>query len=153
MSTHNIGFYEDLTNIIFELSSNIIKYAPYFFCCSFLGYYYLEHHRGCLVQWSWPGSVDPVGNCLDTSHCSALSAPVPAGMGACSSHCDCDRQETHCNVGLELEAILQQNETEYYIRFNVYEPRHEKTSFLHIYVKTNTQISCAVTTQLMLLRS
>ena len=33
MSTHNIGFYEDLTKIIFEMSSNIIKYAPYFFCC------------------------------------------------------------------------------------------------------------------------
>ena len=32
MSTHNIGFYEELTEIIFELSSNIIKYAPYFFC-------------------------------------------------------------------------------------------------------------------------
>ena len=32
MSTHNIGFYEDLTKIIFELSSNSIKYAPYF-CC------------------------------------------------------------------------------------------------------------------------
>ena len=32
MSTHNIGFYEDLTKIIFELSSNIMKYAPYFFC-------------------------------------------------------------------------------------------------------------------------
>ena len=32
MSTHNIGFHEDLTKIIFELSSNIIKYAPYFFC-------------------------------------------------------------------------------------------------------------------------
>ena len=32
MSTHNIGFYEDFTKIIFELSSNIIKYAPYFFC-------------------------------------------------------------------------------------------------------------------------
>ena len=29
MSTHNIGFYEDLTKIIFELSSNIIKYSPY----------------------------------------------------------------------------------------------------------------------------
>ena len=29
MNTHNIGFYEDLTKIIFELSSNIIKYAPY----------------------------------------------------------------------------------------------------------------------------
>ena len=32
MSTHDIDFYEDLTKIIFELSSNIIKYAPYFFC-------------------------------------------------------------------------------------------------------------------------
>ena len=38
MSTHNIGFYEDLTNIIFELSSYIIKYAPYFFCCHFHWY-------------------------------------------------------------------------------------------------------------------
>ena len=34
MSTHNIGFHEDLTKVIFELSSNIIKYAPYFFCCA-----------------------------------------------------------------------------------------------------------------------
>ena len=32
MSTHNIGFYEDLTKNIFELSSNIIKYATYY-CC------------------------------------------------------------------------------------------------------------------------
>ena len=30
MDTHNIGFYEDLTKIIFELSSNIIEYAQYF---------------------------------------------------------------------------------------------------------------------------
>ena len=30
MSTHNIGFYEDLTKSFFELSSNIIIYAPYF---------------------------------------------------------------------------------------------------------------------------
>ena len=36
MSTHNIGFYEDLTKIIFELSSNIIIYAPYFLCCIFV---------------------------------------------------------------------------------------------------------------------
>ena len=52
MSTHNIGFYEDMTKIIFKLSSNIIKYAPYFFCClsiqsCFLGLYqfskYLFH--------------------------------------------------------------------------------------------------------------
>ena len=34
MSTHNIGFYEDLTKNIFELSSNIIKYASYHFCWS-----------------------------------------------------------------------------------------------------------------------
>ena len=36
MSTHNIGFYEDLTKIIFEFSSNIIKNTPYFFCCTVL---------------------------------------------------------------------------------------------------------------------
>ena len=33
MSTHNIGFYEEISKIITELSSDIIKYAPYFFCC------------------------------------------------------------------------------------------------------------------------
>ena len=32
MSTHNIGFYEEISKIITQLSSNIIKYAPYFFC-------------------------------------------------------------------------------------------------------------------------
>ena len=35
MGTHNIGFYEDLTKIIFQLSSNFIKYAPYLFFCWF----------------------------------------------------------------------------------------------------------------------
>ena len=29
MSTHKIGIYEGLTKIIFQLLSNIIKYAPY----------------------------------------------------------------------------------------------------------------------------
>ena len=35
MSTHNIGFYEDLTKIIFELSSNIIisSTKSVFFIC------------------------------------------------------------------------------------------------------------------------
>ena len=33
MSTHNIGVHEEISKIISELSSNIIKYAPYFFCC------------------------------------------------------------------------------------------------------------------------
>ena len=32
MSTHNIGFYEEISKIITILSSNIIKYTPYFFC-------------------------------------------------------------------------------------------------------------------------
>ena len=34
MSTHSIGFDEELTKIIFQLSSNIIKYAPYQFFCN-----------------------------------------------------------------------------------------------------------------------
>ena len=34
MNTNNMGFYEDLTQIIFQLSSNIIKYAHYLFFCS-----------------------------------------------------------------------------------------------------------------------
>ena len=42
MSTHNIGFYEDLTKNIFELSSNIIKYAPYFFCCSDINFILID---------------------------------------------------------------------------------------------------------------
>ena len=36
MSTHNICFYEEISKIITKLSSNIIKYAPYFFCCFFI---------------------------------------------------------------------------------------------------------------------
>ena len=31
MSTHNIGFFEELTKIIFQLLSNIIKYPPSLF--------------------------------------------------------------------------------------------------------------------------
>ena len=38
MSTHNIGFYEDLTKIIFELSSNthLISSAEYFLVLRYL---------------------------------------------------------------------------------------------------------------------
>ena len=57
MSTHNIRFYEDLTKIIFELSSNIIKYAPYFFCGDgfdmtllFTGLYGLRHEKICFLH-------------------------------------------------------------------------------------------------------
>ena len=35
MSTHNIGFYEDFTKIIFQLSSIIIIYAHYLFFCMY----------------------------------------------------------------------------------------------------------------------
>ena len=45
MSTHNIGFYEDLTKIIFELSLNIIKYASYFFCWSVLHLWVVGAHQ------------------------------------------------------------------------------------------------------------
>ena len=54
MSTHNIGLYEDFTKIIFELSSNIIKYAPYFFCCSVRLLYDMEN----LFSFSFRGRVE-----------------------------------------------------------------------------------------------
>ena len=41
MSTHNIGFYEEISKIITKLSSNIIKYAPYFFQSIYM-YVYVE---------------------------------------------------------------------------------------------------------------
>ena len=76
MSTHNIGFYEDLTNIIFELSSNIIKYAPYFFCCIlkiWCNHSKIRtkrfHHRNATKICRWKYSLDtdqidaPLGAC------------------------------------------------------------------------------------------
>ena len=39
MSTHNIDFYGNLTKIIFQLSSNIMKYACYLFFCTSLRIY------------------------------------------------------------------------------------------------------------------
>ena len=50
MSTHNIVFYEDLTKIIFELSSNIIKYAPYFFCSCILPFSEANSERSSEVM-------------------------------------------------------------------------------------------------------
>ena len=41
MSTHNIGFYEEISKIIPKLSSNIIKYAPYLFLCLGTTFLYL----------------------------------------------------------------------------------------------------------------
>ena len=52
MSTHNIGFYVELTKIIFELSSNIIKYAPYlFFCGTHRSNSFVEEVLHELILW------------------------------------------------------------------------------------------------------
>ena len=54
MSTHNIGFYEDLTKNIFESSLNIIKYAPYFFCwhlCSFIASFIDSLRNPAFFMW------------------------------------------------------------------------------------------------------
>ena len=50
MSTHNIGFYEEISKIITELSSIIIKYAPYFFCCysHFLFFFFCKIKLFCI---------------------------------------------------------------------------------------------------------
>ena len=50
MSTNNIGFYEDLTKIIFQLSSNFIKYTPFLLLRS---------------------DLDQVGQCLQTPDCAS----------------------------------------------------------------------------------
>ena len=34
MSTHNVGFYEEMEKIISQLSSNIVKYTLYLFFCN-----------------------------------------------------------------------------------------------------------------------
>ena len=84
MSTHNIGFYEDLTKIIFELSSNIIKYAPYFFCCQSIGWVtektrtdvyetlcpqqMLVHKGGKIKNWG--------GECRDVTPTKSLSQNI-----------------------------------------------------------------------------
>ena len=34
MSTNNIGFYEDLIKIIFQIASNMHLISYFFFCCS-----------------------------------------------------------------------------------------------------------------------
>ena len=47
MSTHNVGFYEEMTKIIFQLSSNIIEYAPYLFFCM-----YFSSLCGSFRDWS-----------------------------------------------------------------------------------------------------
>ena len=46
MSNHNIGFYADLTKVIFRLSSNIIRYAPCRFFLNLL-LIYMTHIYAC----------------------------------------------------------------------------------------------------------
>ena len=63
MSTHNIVFYEDLTKIFFELSSNIIKYAPYFFCWSLVIFFLwaeIKQIKACTLLDLRDGGLDVV---------------------------------------------------------------------------------------------
>ena len=39
MSNNTIGFYEALPKFIFQLSSKIIKYAPYLFSCLYTDFF------------------------------------------------------------------------------------------------------------------
>ena len=39
MSTHNIGSYEEMVKIIFQLSTNITKFALYIFFCGLPAYH------------------------------------------------------------------------------------------------------------------
>ena len=114
MSTHNIGFYEDLTKIIFELSSNIIKYAPYIFCCCV--HFLLEcasqmsrvrrKPAFCEVESTIP--VFPNPKYQASSHLLWLYSPVCVHPGWKSK-----RQF-------------------FFIAQLIYEPRREKTGFLHM---------------------
>ena len=53
MSTHNIGFYEDLTKIILRLSSNFINYASYFFL-----YIFIECSMQCVKTQKFKDQLD-----------------------------------------------------------------------------------------------
>ena len=85
MRTHNIDFNEDLTKIIFELSSNIIKYAPYFFCyLDILKQYlfYSDHQessynfkcilRGMDIRLLWPLVVEKTEVSRKNIHITSL---------------------------------------------------------------------------------
>ena len=64
MSTHNIGFYEDLAKIIFQLSSNIHLISSEVWYLNFKGGRYcilkpstLIHPSSTLFLWGYGGSV------------------------------------------------------------------------------------------------
>ena len=78
MSTHNIGFYEDLTKIIFELSSNIIRYAPYYFCWRSLSII-IKHPPYLLSQYltqSWSNLTFAVNEKRNSVYLRNLSEKV-----------------------------------------------------------------------------
>ena len=89
MSTHNIGFYEDLTKIIFELSSNFIKYSPYFFCCQqlccqIMAWTGFSHHLYYVLYIHYQSNFT---TCSSTGHSSSVRS-VSASQAAIprSSH-------------------------------------------------------------------
>ena len=78
MSTHNIGFYEDLTKIILELSSNVIKYTPYFLSCvqQCIDGSALLHGARNPRQYETvfvvSRKIDPVASCQSSLSCSVV---------------------------------------------------------------------------------
>ena len=79
MSTHNIGFYEEISKIITELSSNIIKYAPYFFCWSS----FFRNH----LKLSQISRVDFAGHINLMSQLSKISDPASVKVSETLEQC------------------------------------------------------------------
>ena len=52
MSTHSIGINEELTKIIFQLSSKFIKYTPYLFFLPLLCAYVIMHYENTPMQYT-----------------------------------------------------------------------------------------------------
>ena len=104
MSTHNIGFYEDLTKDIFQLSSNIIKYVPYLFFC--LNNYYsscsikitdvaggilyskMHHLNQRIKERSLMGRLSPVSQRTYIFCCIAISSTSRQSIIGCVCRCD-----------------------------------------------------------------
>ena len=78
MSTHNIGFYEDLTKMIFQLSSNIIKYATYLFFCRIQeGHWSGNNDRMDTKYWSTAHKIDDKAFSRNATTTTTATPPKP----------------------------------------------------------------------------
>ena len=107
MSTHNIGFYEEISKIITKLSSNILKYAPYFFSCipnSHIISYFFKN-----IQ-VWANSVAQDKTAHEQTYQGLLQSLPFVGITEYS-----------------MAEPVSNN-----LRAFTFEPRREKTGFLHM---------------------